>query len=183
LDQAVCGLLVTQGLRRAPLRHLVLTLLVAGAEWASCTKLVWTVVDKLLFHHHQVHTSSSGRPVDCMSILLKQQLRALGLQIIIHHTHAPVHKQCHCLTNTTTHQGTDGSERHCFGGNARCDLASGIRRGLVILRNWRCPCQSLHGLLLCSHFKLLLAGNSKALRWHPTVPESQAESSPLSFSD
>ncbi len=23
----------------------------------------------------------------------KQQLRALGLQIIIHHTHAPVHKQ------------------------------------------------------------------------------------------
>jgi hypothetical protein len=35
-----------------------------------------------------------------MSILLKQhlnthkqQLRALGLQIIMHHTHAPVHKQ------------------------------------------------------------------------------------------
>jgi hypothetical protein len=27
----------------------------------------------------------------------KQQLRALGLQIIIHHTHAPVHKQSHRL--------------------------------------------------------------------------------------
>jgi hypothetical protein len=25
----------------------------------------------------------------------KQQLRTLGLQIIIHHTHAPVHKQSH----------------------------------------------------------------------------------------
>ncbi len=40
-----------------------------------------------------------------MSILLKQhltihkqQLRALGLQIIIHHAHAPVHKQSHRLT-------------------------------------------------------------------------------------
>jgi hypothetical protein len=37
-----------------------------------------------------------------MSVLLKQhlnthkqQLRALGLQIIIHHTHAPVHKHSH----------------------------------------------------------------------------------------
>jgi hypothetical protein len=27
----------------------------------------------------------------------KQQLRALGLQIIIHHTHAPVHKQSHVM--------------------------------------------------------------------------------------
>jgi hypothetical protein len=41
----------------------------------------------------------------------KQQLRTLGLQIIIHHTHAPVHKQSHRLTVTTTHQGTDVSER------------------------------------------------------------------------
>jgi hypothetical protein len=51
-------------------------------------------------HHHHLHTSSSGRPVGCKSPLLKQhlnthkqQLRTLGLQIIIHHTHAPVHKQ------------------------------------------------------------------------------------------
>jgi hypothetical protein len=33
----------------------------------------------------------------------KQQLRALSLQIIIHRTHAPVHKQSHDLTVTTTH--------------------------------------------------------------------------------
>jgi hypothetical protein len=63
-------------------------------------------------HHHHFYTSSSGRPVGCMSTLLKQhvntykqQSRTLGLQIIIHHTHAPVHKQSHRLTITTTHQG------------------------------------------------------------------------------
>ncbi len=71
-----------------------------------------------VFHHHHLHTSSSGRPVGCKSTLLKQrlnthkqQLRTLGLQIIIHHTHAPVHEQSHRLTVTTTHQGTDVSER------------------------------------------------------------------------
>jgi hypothetical protein len=76
------------------------------------------VIFLFFHHHHQLYTSSSGRPVSCMSILLKQhlnthkqQLRTLGLQIIIHHTHAPVHKQSHRLTVTTTHQGTDVSER------------------------------------------------------------------------
>ncbi len=38
----------------------------------------------------------------------KQQLRTLGLQIIIHHTHAPVHKQSHRVTVTT--QSTTVSE-------------------------------------------------------------------------
>jgi hypothetical protein len=41
----------------------------------------------------------------------KQKLRTLGLKIIIHHTHAPVHKQSHRLTVKNTHQGTDVSER------------------------------------------------------------------------
>jgi hypothetical protein len=56
-------------------------------------------------YHHHLYTSSSGRPVGCMSTFLKQhlnthkqQLRTLGLQIIIHHTHAPVHNQSHRLT-------------------------------------------------------------------------------------
>jgi hypothetical protein len=69
-------------------------------------------------YHHHLYTSSSGRPVGCMRTLFKQhlnthkqQFRTLGLQIIIHHTHAPVHKQSHRLTITTTHQGTDVSER------------------------------------------------------------------------
>jgi hypothetical protein len=63
-----------------------------------------------------LYTSSSGRPVGCMSILLKQhlnthkqQLRALGLQIIIHHTHAPVHKQSHRLAmHVYACQGREG---------------------------------------------------------------------------
>ncbi len=49
------------------------------------------------------YTSSSGRPVGCMSTLLKQhlnthkqQLRALGLQVIIHHTHAHLNRSRAC---------------------------------------------------------------------------------------
>jgi hypothetical protein len=96
-----------------PLSRAVATSLEWVAGEHRCTVaiifIIFIIIIIICMYHHQHHlyTSSSGRPVGCMSILLKQhlnkhkqQLRALGLQIIIHR-----------LTVTTTHQGTDVRER------------------------------------------------------------------------
>jgi hypothetical protein len=66
-----------------------------------------------------------------MSVLLKQhlnthkqQLRTLGLQIIIHHTHAPVHKQSHRLTVTLLCFALLCFALLCFAGNVECATLS-----------------------------------------------------------
>ncbi len=66
-----------------------------------------------------IYTSGTGQPVGYQTGRFmqhlnthKQQLRMLCLQIIIPPTHAPVHKQSHRLTVTTTHQGTEAVQSH-----------------------------------------------------------------------
>jgi hypothetical protein len=64
----------------------------------------FTHVEDLVYFddHHHLYTSSSGRPVGCMSILLKQHLNTHKQQLrnagLANHTHAPVQRQPNIVT-------------------------------------------------------------------------------------
>jgi hypothetical protein len=89
---------------------------IAAMGFTAYWRVSVVVMCRATANHHRPYTSSTCQLVGCKSGLAvqhlnthNQELRALGLQIIIHLTHAPVHKQSHRLTVTKIHQGTDAT--------------------------------------------------------------------------
>jgi hypothetical protein len=102
-----------------------------------------------------------------MSILLKQhlnthkqQLRALGLQIIIHQTHTPVHKQSHRLTVTTNAQ--------------RCSVRNFTR----VTECCGCPCNRRGALVALPAIGALFVAHLAHQDWHRLCEERVARNAP-----
>jgi hypothetical protein len=114
-----------------------------AARWDNSAVMRCSAARKSCSHHH-VYTSSSGRPVGCMSILLKQhlsthkqQLRAPKTNKASQHTHRD--------DRTAWQQGTPRNNKHhnrvSMSIHSRwvCDLHNGVTSHAAALRVDRKP--------------------------------------------